>query len=353
MRPRAKLCFYITWAIMAMPYAGHAETSKTNGFGPALRYLAAPIEHYCETERVSTERGEQKDKSVGRGSRRPKNPSPFFTAELLNVSFDISDDSCGEQCRKALAQATIQSLALWRSGCGRCRSGNLLGISINGGLWLDTVTIDKWLFGLRANVESNPQDPKRQQRVSLRPLGLQPVADFRRVDPLRDGQLCAAAKRYAGSSSLETAVCRGSIESCQEPGCLTLPLRVGHGKECDLADRIACGAPDGEVALNTKRYNFRHSLRRLVGSKQVHFGSGRDSVELFPVMLHEIGHWYGLDHAVRNGIPQVSIMRNSYSETKPWCVPEWNLVQVDNAVDLSWDYRLGGMHGLVFEDDDE
>ena len=66
-------------------------------------------------------------------------------------------------------------------------------------------------------------------------------------------------------------------------------------------------------------------------------------------MWHETGHWYGLDHANQENAPVASIMRGTYSATRPWCLAEWNLIQVDNAVDRDWDFRLGSAHGLTYE----
>lgn len=345
-RPLLALIAVFLWQFLANPLAA-SELTPGPKIGQ-LQYLKTPIHHYCKNDPNVAETPAREDQASGRSNRQPRDPSPFFGAEILNVAYDFVDDSCGEPCGTAVTQALIQSLALWRSGCSRCQAENLIAIAINGDVWLDTVTIDKWRYALRADSSSATEDPKSQQRMSLRPLGFQPVVDFRIVDPGKDKALCGAARRYASSTEVTEAVCTGNLPTCDGPGCLTLPVRIGKGKACSLISRIACGAADGEIALNTLDYTFHHALQHVVGASDVRFGSGEYEVELFPVLLHEVGHWFGLIHEKEGDVARSSIMRNVYSYTTPWCLTEWNLVQVDNAVDKNWDFRLGGAHGLIY-----
>jgi len=200
---------------------------------------------------------------------------------VLDIQLDSVDPSCGPDCKDALAQALIKSLALWRSGCGRCRSDTLIAIFVNDELWLDTVTIDKWHYGLDIDAEVATRDPKAIGRMTLRPFGRLPIVDFRRVNRGRDEHLCAAAQRYGRSTELKTAVCSGKIPRCTSRACLSLPVRIGHARACELVGRIACGSPDGEIALNTQDFTYQFSLEHHTKRCETCFGVGSDIVDLF------------------------------------------------------------------------
>lgn len=313
-----------------------------------LSQISTPILYYCKNPPGEAETDARVDRAGGR-SNRPRSASPFFDAEILNIELDTAGGQCDAVCRAALTQALIQSLALWRSGCARCEAQRLLAIAINGGVWLDSVTIDKWRWAIRANAKHATFDPNAIRRMSLRPFGRQPIVNFRRVQVGESEYLCTAARRYASGRDLADAVCAGELRRCRYGQCLILPVRVGHAQSCELLGRIACGSADGELALNTTDFRYHYQLTTLDGSQAVSFGRGRQSVELLPVLMHESGHWFGLMHEKESdAVVRASIMRDHYDSQTPWCVTEWNLAQLDNAVDMEWDYRLSGSHGLVF-----
>jgi hypothetical protein len=218
---------------------------------------------------------------------------------------------------------------------------------------MDSVTIDKWRFALDQDRVRADVDPKAHARISLRPFGFQPLADYRRVDRgTIQRSMCSAADRYAGGSELADVICGRSRENCGTHDCIEFPIRLAKAKGCSLTGRIACGSPDGELALNTTAFEFSHEISTGDAKRRVRFGEGDYGIELMPIVLHETGHWFGLDHESEDQrVTPASIMLQAFDPTEPWCVTEWNLVQLDNAVDKSWDFRLKGTHGLRLKSD--
>jgi hypothetical protein len=349
---RALLGLGLAFVLASASLAQDARISPLSQGAPAaeITYLKTPIEFYCKNSPAERETPDRRDQATGRGYAQVRNPSPFFNSEILNIEFDAASAHCAPDCRAALAQAIVKSLALWRSGCGRCQAEKLVAVAVDGGVWIDSVTVDKWLHALASRAGTAAEDPKKASRMSLRPFGRQPVVDFRRVNARSDQDLCRAASQYAQSADLKKAVCAGSVSRCTGPGCLAMPVRVGHAKRCELLGRIACGAPDGEIALNVTGYAYAYTLEAAAGPRRVTFGSGPHALDLFAVLLHETGHWFGLAHEQEaDSLTLASIMRREYEGNRPWCVTSWNLTQIDNAIDQNWDYRLASPHGLVFK----
>jgi len=66
-------------------------------------------------------------------------------------------------------------------------------------------------------------------------------------------------------------------------------------------------------------------------------------------MVHEIGHWFGLPHdEYANDIWPVNIMSKGQKNYRPWCLSEWNLIQLDNAIDMGRSPRLHNNTGLKY-----
>jgi len=64
---------------------------------------------------------------------------------------------------------------------------------------------------------------------------------------------------------------------------------------------------------------------------------------LFPIVLHEVGHWFGLPHVESDVGPdgRDEVMFDS-GGTDSVCISSAALNMVEAAVDRSWSYRLTG-----------
>lgn len=313
-------------------------------------YIATPINRYCKNPELQPHKRSHQDISQGRGNKSPKSPSAFFSSEYLNVSIEAKSGVCNKKCMDSITQNLIKSFGLWRSGCSRCRSEKLIAISVNGTVWIDDVTLDKWRYALSNNKDSALHDPLAASRMSLRPHGFQPVVNFKRVGSKDRNKICMAATRYSRSLDLRDAICSKTTLSCNYTSCLNLPLRIGKAKTCSLIGRIACGSPDRELALNIEDQKFIATLQTSDGEETIQFGFGEEPADLLRVLIHETGHWFGLKHEEEtSNLQRTSIMQEAYDPDLEWCITEWNLMQVDNAVELEWSDRLSGEHGLIWK----
>jgi hypothetical protein len=104
---------------------------------------------------------------------------------------------------------------------------------------------------------------------------------------------------------------------------LHLILDVTDGPTaCGRSTNIIACEPDRELLeLNGKDYSFS------IEDDEVVIGAGPDRVNLFPVVLHEVGHWLGLGHVVTSE----SIMSEFLQESR--CINDGDLAEL--AVALS------------------
>lgn len=312
-----------------------------------LSYLKTPVQFYCENPAEDVKNPSYEDRTKGRDRADPINPSPFYRAKILSINFDIIDETCGNPCRTAISQTLITSFALWRSGCGQCGDDKLVAISVNGQVWMDNVTMDKWIYSQKIDSRFvRLQDPNAQQRIGLRPL--QPIIDYKLVRPSGSSELCLSAEKYAASKDLVRAVCSSDAPACISPGCLPITVRIGGSQSCSLVGRIACGAADLEIALNTVDYAFEYKINDLTGGLKVTLGRGQEKLDLLRVVLHEVGHWFGLPHTEEPNVVPASIMRDVHHKNVAQCITGWNLIQLDNAASQSWEFRMNGSHGLIY-----
>lgn len=84
--------------------------------------------------------------------------------------------------------------------------------------------------------------------------------------------------------------------------------------------------------------NIRYAVPVTAGKFE--FGAGSISVDLRHVVLHEVGHWFGVPHVdtVAGGAYK-DVMTSVPEDGKP-CVSAASLIMLNNATDLRWKYRV-------------
>ncbi len=314
-----------------------------------LKYAEVPRDRYCKNPVAESHLEQHKDISVGRAASIPNKPSDFFASKVLRFSIDANLKVCRQPCLDALEHTILVAIGLWRSGCSRCRSNNFNVILIGDSVWVDSVTLDKWLFAIEQELMIPNRDPYAASRATLRPFGLQPIANFRRFNDLSlKRSICEKSTALEIDREVYRTIC-GKISVCNLPSCMHIPVRIGVDRaSCMLNSKIiACGTPDSEVGINTDDFRFTYEEKGF----DAEFGEGGRKVSLLYTMVHEFGHLFGLPHdnVQKAGYP-VNIMSDGYRPNSAWCVTSWNLIQLDNAMDKGWSPRLIENTGLQYKE---
>lgn len=154
--------------------------------------------------------------------------------------------------------------------------------------------------------------------------------------------------------SREQRICTASAMACEVAnGCKEITIDVGGADDCN--GPLACGFPDQRVVLNSREFQFTISRSSPDAAKStLVFGVPSPkqaglSIPLFPVVLHEVGHWFGLPHVESDpgtdGRDEVMIDTGGTDDV---CISRGALNMVNAAVDESWPFRLTGKGALRY-----
>lgn len=106
---------------------------------------------------------------------------------------------------------------------------------------------------------------------------------------------------------------------------------------------IACAIPGGKIQITDKyTYWIKDDL-----ATYILIGEMNDDVHnINTVLLHEVGHWFGLRHPETFKLNYKDVMQgvinNDYT-----CVAAQSLMMLNNATDIRWPYRAKENQGLM------
>jgi hypothetical protein len=111
-------------------------------------------------------------------------------------------------------------------------------------------------------------------------------------------------------------------------------------------DFIACGLPGLgiELAVDGSRFDIPSPD----GARRLEHNAGADvaPIDIRLVVLHEVGHWFGVPHSdVAGARGIVDIMGATYGDGK-LCVSGQGMAMLNNASDTRWPYRVTQGNGL-------
>ena len=317
-------------------------------------YVETPVFRYCQNPPNVQTTDARKDTNPRVAQfvdpqAEARSKSNFSKANALHVQLNYDSDKCDKDCRTAISYSLLASLALWRGGCTQCDTQSIQAVRINETLWVDSVNLEKWRYGLENNISGEIYDPLATSRINIRS---EPLVNYVNVsDHSVRHRICDNPKSTNINEHVVSTLCQGN-STCNSEKCMNLSVDVGKDVSmCQLnSQTIACGTPDQSIGLNIEDFKFEYNDEGLKNTT-IRFGLGNKPVSLLYTMVHEVGHWFGLPHDdYRTENWPVNIMSPSLKKGRPWCVSQWNLTQLNNAVELGWTPRLHKNTGLTYEE---
>ncbi|MBC5781526.1 hypothetical protein H8N03_01135 [Ramlibacter sp. USB13] len=274
------------------------------------------------------------------------NLAPIARQPAIEVS--VRDDAgiCGDACRAGVATAFVQSIALWRGGCSRCDQNAMSVVKVNQDVWIDARLASR-LRGDVTSLDLNRTVPSETAIAVTAPAISVPTSAMYGYEPVVTGEdierrLCSSNIASSGGPIAEVrqVVCNRRSPAGGVRATVVFRSRTSCGP---AADFIACGRPLAEVELATD--DTRYRVATTDGTRLA--GAGADEpIELRDVILHEVGHWFGVPH-LDEAAPGagVDIMSGTYTQGRA-CISGASLVMLNNAADLRWPFRVTEGRGL-------
>lgn len=273
------------------------------------------------------------------------------TSPFLQVQINDPAKACSSECEQRLENSIIESISVWRGACSRCPRATASIIRV-----ADTYFISEWFDAV---VDFASSRNLKLEQIILSTFGgnessappemsaMQLNIDFMRVryEVLSSEKLKSICNMFSGVSSgwakeMQAALCGRSLDA---KAVLTVSLVVGDTPCGNQDEVVACANTEKYVQLSARGFSFTDSQ-----GKQI-FGSGDRSADTVQVLLHEVGHWFGVPHAQGNKDERgrTNIMEDSYNPSGQ-CFRFENLKMLESAVDQRSEFRAKSCQGLKY-----
>jgi hypothetical protein len=226
--------------------------------------------------------------------------NPFAGRTRLNVVLPAAGSvAIGSAERAAAETVVLQAASLWVYSCVACKSDNLAVVSVNG-----KVFVSDTLYTLagppRGFATPAPLDPAAAEEALTGFLGGSrvgtgaPFLPYRPTeDPRKDFERICSAKaseqRTPTLKRLQDALCSDAVRPGTSAN-IRVNFKSGETACGDDADIVGCRADHELTQYNVRDYRF------VAQSSGISIGSGSVEVDLLQAVLHEMGHWIGVDH---------------------------------------------------------
>lgn len=251
----------------------------------------------------------------------------FANRVRLDVDPPPIDSSIDQPRRAAVAASILNAAALWMSACRECLPEHLSVIMVDGELHVRSA-LARWLEKLPAQVDVAPIKMEGDLKSHLESYtflragevaempSVKPVEAYVTATPLRQSVdiLCAWSIDASVARTLkrvQNALCRPDTLERSARARIKLRLQSNGVTYCGTdPDIVACRADNVLTELNVRDFRFR-TLGDIAD-----IGSGTIELDLLPVLVHEVGHWIGLQHLDRG----TSIMASNAEQAR--CIDE-------------------------------
>ncbi len=278
---------------------------------------------------------------------RNANEADFVHQAVIPISVELSEGiECKKDCETALASLFAESVATWNSGCLRCDPNAMVMVTSMGTFWLDSRIVQR-LGSLPANpaIRLGLDQPEEGENADTpgSPLGGSGPRIRTYLDISKDKEtiqrLCQLHNEAAPwIQDVKEHLC-SNRQSHQKKSLHPVVMLKKEITACG-ALAVACGLPLERVEINFSAY--RYALPTSPGQPEIVIGQNDtgEILEMRQVIMHEVGHWFGLPHAEVGGENMfLDIMSEVYGSGEA-CVSAHSLRMAANAADLRWKYRI-------------
>ena len=278
--------------------------------------------------------------------------APISRTLAIDVRVEDRTGQCGSECKVALGVAFAQAISVWRTGCTVCDANVLAVLGVGDLIWIDTRIASRLRLihsGTRVPLDLSQRRPEEFSRTVAAPSLSVPqtsIIGYEQVtaDPFLRSTICKLTDAQANwVPSARHMACQSSGGG----GAVSRPtLRIlSGGTQCGSGqDFLACGVPNAgiEIAAGDTRFTLQgaHGL--------VAIGRSNDGLEvpLRDVIMHEVGHWFGVPHFDEIGVRDGADIMASMLGDGQACVSGASLTMMNNAMDLRWKWRVTEGRGL-------
>lgn len=288
--------------------------------------------------------------------------SAFMASRSAEISIASElGPSCDAQCLTNIRWSLIVAISGWKLLCSNCSDDFLSVVSIDGRVWLDP-RVSRWIR--EAPVVAPARYPFKGDNSTLHaalmpPGGAAaaapgsrnqppPLVLMEHVQPDDAGvrRVCSAPRPAAGETDVlqrvQAAICGGDRGVPPTPGArMQLKLMSGPTSCGPSTHFLGCGKPDNSVELTFDQ--TRYSFVNVFGAQDAVVGQGNEPpLSGMVVLMHEVGHWFGLPHLNYRLDEIPDMMQDTYLENA--CVSGLNLVMMSGMSDESHAqrFRIGG-----------
>lgn len=315
------------------------------------------FDRFCLTKDIDVAEPKYRT-AVGRGRGGVARPSDFHEARLVRIRLEGSASGCDADCKRWVGAAIVQALASWRAGCTRCPAETLAGLEVDSDRYVAVKALDAAQFLADRAARIDIPDAAFLATAAFAMGAVNPAMGFQRFESADDLLALCGGTDLSGQVGIlaraaRSIACSAPLDACRiSDGCKEILIRIGGAPNCE--GPIACGLPDSNVTLNTRSYRFILGRADRNNSQSIALGTdtGQQSgklIPLFPVVLHEVGHWFGLPHVDsnqgRDGRDEV--MKDTGGDDNV-CISRGALNMVNSAVDRTWPFRLTGSGALRY-----